>query len=263
MEACWKAVAVGLYRGLRPKQPGEFWIKWTETSEGEWRRDPEILRDMWSLVGKVRRFLEEHGFVVRFAQSTYERKADNTDSHCLDLTLKRNGNTYWLECKFCDPENFSDAVKKAKETVRDVWEVVADNADAWRLNKHLGGGPCLPPQGFGHVVFTCDKLEVFAKGVEDFFHSGYFSAAPQTQVTQQAAPKKPPKKPRPYTEARSQQNRQSKNKKGRKERRERKETMPAALAPQRAGLERAVLKRPASVLATAHRVARRPGNRTI
>ena len=248
-------MAVGLYRGLRLKQPTQFWIKWNENCE-EYRKDAAILKEMWALVGSVRTFLLNHGFVLRFAQSTYHHRKDEKDSCCLDLTLERNGESYWLECKFCDPEHFNDAVAKAKAKVTNVWEVVAATAEEWRLDDHLGGGPCIPPQGFGYVVFTCESLCVSLNGetVGSFYQTAF--------INPPAAPKQS-KKHRVYTTARRQQNKQCKQKKARKEQRQHVEGTSAVLALRRSSLQRAELKRPTRALASVHQpILKRPASRS-
>ena len=91
-------------------------------------------------------------------------------------TLLRLGLTFWLECKFCgDATKFGKAASKAKTKVG-TWKEVAASAESCKLVDALGGRPCVAPEGFGYLLYTCEELRLWLDG--EGFVSGFYPGVP-------------------------------------------------------------------------------------
>ena len=90
--------------------------------------------------------------------------------------MVRDGLTFWLECKFCgDATKFGKAASKAKTKVG-TWKEVAASAESCKLVDALGGRPCVAPEGFGYLLYTCEEWRLWLDG--EGFVSGFFPGVP-------------------------------------------------------------------------------------
>ena len=119
-----------------------------------------------------------------------ERDSVERDSFCVDLTVLRGGNTYWIEFKYSGAAEWADILKEAEKSVA-FWEKVLLRPRSWRLVHNLGGRALVAPCGLGTLISNFVNLRLDVKS-EHFLLELSF---PRPALAQ-AAPQRRPRRPR-------------------------------------------------------------------
>ena len=160
LEACLKDLVVAARANRSAHVPLQFYFRQSDNVAGAMIENADILKDMFALARKMKVVIERAGFELRYAQSTYHHIGEGPQTRSkrklsVDLTLRKNGNTFWIEVKYTDAQTWAAARKSGEVSLRHYRSAAKDSAN-WALDATVGGWRMHAPNAFG--VFAVNAI---------------------------------------------------------------------------------------------------------